>query len=107
MSLHPFSVRTTAVFGLLACLGWTAVAADHYDLKPQTIELTSSGPLAFGPDGILLRQRSQSRNRLRHRYKVVSLQNKNGLSRVCQSMTCGNRSLTSLENPNPTSLLLI
>ncbi|HBJ35553.1 MAG TPA: hypothetical protein DDZ51_12550, partial [Planctomycetaceae bacterium] len=53
MSLHPFSVRTTAVFGLLACLGWTAVAADHYDLKPQTIELTSSGPLAFGPDGIL------------------------------------------------------
>lgn len=53
MSLLPHAVRTTAVLGLLVCLGSTAIAADHYDLKPQTIELTSSGPLAFGPDGIL------------------------------------------------------
>ncbi len=53
MSLRSVTLRTTAVLGLLACLGSTAIAADHYDLKPQTIELTSSGPLAFGPDGIL------------------------------------------------------
>lgn len=53
MSLRPRSVRTTAVLGLLVCLSSNAIAADHYDLKPQTIELTSSGPLAFGPDGIL------------------------------------------------------
>jgi len=53
MLLRSLSARTTAALGLLACLGSTAIAADHYDLKPQTIELSSSGPLAFGPDGIL------------------------------------------------------
>jgi hypothetical protein len=53
MSLRPLSFRATALLGLLVCLGSNAIAADHYDLKPQSIELTSSGPLAFGPSGIL------------------------------------------------------
>ncbi len=40
----------------LAALAWTtvpAMAADHYGLSPQSIKLSSAGPLAFGPDGIL------------------------------------------------------
>jgi hypothetical protein len=53
MSLRPLSFRAPALLGLLVCLGSNAIAADHYDLKPQSIELTSSGPLAFGPSGIL------------------------------------------------------
>lgn len=49
------SIRPTFAFAL-AALGWLACAANganHYELTTQTVELASSGPLAFGPDGIL------------------------------------------------------
>jgi len=37
----------------LACLAAPAMSADHYGLSPQSITLSSAGPLAFGPDGVL------------------------------------------------------
>lgn len=40
----------------IAALAWMSIpatAADHYGLSPQSITLSSAGPLAFGPDGIL------------------------------------------------------
>lgn len=42
-----------AVFAALAWVTAPAMAADHYGLSPQSITLSSAGPLAFGPDGVL------------------------------------------------------
>jgi len=53
MSLRSISVHAAALASLLASLASPSLAANHYDLQPQTLELSSSGPLAFGPDGVL------------------------------------------------------
>jgi hypothetical protein len=48
------TLTTTIAAGLVATLLGTASAADIYRLKTGTPDLKSAGPLAFGPDGILL-----------------------------------------------------
>jgi hypothetical protein len=53
MSIRPILACALASLGWMVSVAAVASGANHYELSPQSVELASSGPLVFGPDGIL------------------------------------------------------